>query len=106
MMVTRLSPGAVVAVAPSTTPRLGDGGGAIVPFKLGSALSHSSSGLAASGGGSFPLEESLAETLELLQHPPSRLQKKKQPGKRADSRAQFSQEYAWIKEVGRYAGPL
>ena len=75
-MVTRLSPGAVVAAAPSTTPWLGDGGGAIVPFKLGSALSHSSSGLAASDGGSFPPEESLVMSVELLERPALRLQKR------------------------------
>ena len=70
-MVTRLSPGAVVVVVPSTTVWLGDGGGAIVPFKLGSVLSHSSSCLAASGRGGFSPEESLERTSGLLQstHP-------------------------------------
>ena len=66
-MVTRLPQGAVVAVVPSTTPWLGDGDEAIVPFKLGSALSHSTSGLAASDRGSFPPEESLEKKRGLLQ---------------------------------------
>ena len=62
-MVTRLSPGPAAAAAPKTTPRLGNVGGAIVPLRLGSALSHSSSGLAVVEGGTLQLEDSLLRAI-------------------------------------------
>ena len=66
-MVTRSSPGTVVVEVSTIAPCLGGGGGAMAPFAPGSALSHSSSGLPVSGRECFSPEESLENTVKLLQ---------------------------------------